>query len=76
MFNGQKVVVVMPAYNAEKTLKKTYDEVMAQGIVDAVIIVDDASRDRTVDIGKRLFNVVVHRYEKNFGCYGSNQKLC
>ena len=40
MYNGQKVVVVMPAYNAAKTLRKTYEEVMAQGIVDLVVLVD------------------------------------
>lgn len=75
MFNGQKIVVVMPAYNAEKTLKKTYDEVMAQGIVDTVIIVDDASRDKTVKIGEMLPNAIVHRHERNLG-YGANQKSC
>lgn len=45
MYKNQKVIVVMPAYNAEQTLKKTYDEVMAQEIVDLVIIVDDKSHD-------------------------------
>ena len=67
--------MVMPAYNAERTLKKTYDEVMAQGIVDAVIIVDDASHDRTVEIGELLPKTRVHRHEKNLG-YGANQKSC
>jgi len=43
MLNGQKIVVVMPAYNAARTLQRTYEEVMAQGIVDLVIVVDDAS---------------------------------
>ena len=47
MFQNKKVVVVMPAYNAEKTLLKTYEEVMAQGIVDKIILVDDASSDNT-----------------------------
>ncbi|HQN81112.1 MAG TPA: glycosyltransferase, partial [Kiritimatiellia bacterium] len=47
MINGRKIVVVMPAYNAAKTLRKTYDEVMEQGVVDRVIVVDDASRDET-----------------------------
>ena len=75
MFRGQKVVVVMPAYNAEKTLKITYDEVMAQGIVDEVIIVDDASRDSTVKIGELLPHTIVHRHERNLG-YGANQKSC
>src|SRR5580693_4267508 len=50
MLNGQKIVVVMPAYNAARTLRKTYDEVMAHGIVDLVIVVDDASHDETVTI--------------------------
>ena len=45
MLNGQKIVVVMPAYNAARTLRQTYDEVMAHGIVDLVIVVDDASQD-------------------------------
>ena len=47
MHNNKKIIVVMPAYNAAKTLKKTYEEVMEQGIVDLVILVDDASRDET-----------------------------
>ena len=47
MFKGKKVIVVMPAYNAEQTLKMTYDEVMAQEMVDLVILVDDASSDQT-----------------------------
>ena len=50
MFNNKKVVVVMPAYNAEKTLLKTYEEVMAQGVVDKVILVDDASPDNTAKV--------------------------
>ena len=45
MLNGQKIVVVMPAYNAARKLRQTYTEVMAQGIVDLVIVVDDASQD-------------------------------
>ncbi len=49
MLNGQKIVVVMPAYNAARTLRQTYDEVMAHGIVDLVIVVDDASHDETVE---------------------------
>ena len=75
MFNAKKIVVVMPAYNAEKTLRQTYDDVRAQGIVDAVILVDDASRDRTVEIAINLPGVRVHRHEKNLG-YGGNQKSC
>jgi len=48
MFKEQKVIIVMPAYNAQKTLQKTYDEVMAQEIVDLVIVVDDGSQDETL----------------------------
>lgn len=65
----------MPAYNAAKTLQITYDEVMAQGIVDLVVIVDDASRDETVQIAQELPNAVVHVHSKNLG-YGGNQKSC
>ena len=54
MFKDRKVIVVMPAYNAEATLRKTYDEVMAQGVVDRVIVVDDASSDETVAVAKIL----------------------
>ncbi len=72
---GKKVVVVMPAYNAASTLKKTWSEVMAQGVVDLVIIVDDGSRDETVAIASTLPNTVVHVHPKNRG-YGGNQKSC
>ena len=72
---GKKVVVVMPAYNAASTLQKTYDEVMAQGIVDLVIVVDDGSRDDTAAIARKLPNTLVHVHEKNRG-YGGNQKTC
>ena len=65
----------MPAYNAAQTLKQTYDEVMAQEIVDLVIVVDDGSRDETVAIANHLPNTVVHVHEKNLG-YGGNQKTC
>lgn len=75
MFKGKKVIVVMPAYNAEQTLVKTYEEVMDQGVVDKVILVDDASRDHTVEVARRLPNVRVHVHEKNLG-YGGNQKSC
>jgi glycosyltransferase involved in cell wall biosynthesis len=75
LFNGKKVIVIMPAYNAAATLKRTYDEVMAQNIVDQVIVVDDASRDDTVDIARTLPNTLVHPHEKNKG-YGANQKTC
>ena len=75
MFNGQKIVVVMPAYNAARTLRQTYDEVMAQGIVDLVIVVDDASRDDTVAIARALPHVQVEVHPMNRG-YGGNQKTC
>lgn len=65
----------MPAYNAAKTLRMTYDEVMAQGIVDLVIVVDDGSQDETVSIAKTLPNTVVHIHARNLG-YGGNQKTC
>ena len=75
MYNDQKVIVVMPAYNAARTLRKTWDEVMAQKIVDLVIVVDDGSRDETVSIAKELPNTLLHVHEKNLG-YGGNQKTC
>ena len=75
MIAGKKVVVVMPAYNAEQTIEKTWHEVMAQEIVDLVIVVDDYSRDATVDRARTLPGVFVHRHEKNTG-YGGNQKTC
>ncbi len=65
----------MPAYNAAKTLVQTYNEVMAQGMVDRVIIVDDASRDETVAVAKNLPNTVVFTHARNLG-YGGNQKSC
>jgi len=75
MFAGKKVVVVMPAYNAAQTLIKTYEEVISQGIVDRVIVVDDASRDETVDIAQTLPDAKVYRHPENRG-YGANQKTC
>jgi glycosyltransferase involved in cell wall biosynthesis len=75
MLNGKKIVVVMPAYNAAKTLKHTYDEVMAQGVVDQIVIVDDASQDETARIAAGLRNATVAVHAKNLG-YGGNQKTC
>lgn len=75
MFNGKKIVVVMPAYNAAKTLRITFDEVMAQGVVDCVIVVDDGSHDETVQIAGTLPDTRVHVHERNTG-YGGNQKTC
>jgi glycosyltransferase involved in cell wall biosynthesis len=75
MLNGQKIVVVMPAYNAARTLHRTYEEVMAQGIVDLIILVDDASQDETVAIARTLERVQVEVHPTNLG-YGANQKTC
>lgn len=65
----------MPAYNAAQTLHKTYEEVMAQEIVDLVIVVDDDSSDATVSVAETLPHTLVHVHEKNTG-YGGNQKTC
>ncbi len=75
MFSGKKIVVVMPAYNAAKTLRRTYDEVMAQGIVDRIILVDDASKDDTASIAGTLDSIYMHVHPENRG-YGGNQKTC
>jgi glycosyltransferase involved in cell wall biosynthesis len=75
MFGNKRIIVVMPAYNAAKTLVQTYDEVMATGIVDLVIVVDDASRDETVALAKTLPHTQVHAHVQNRG-YGGNQKTC
>jgi glycosyltransferase involved in cell wall biosynthesis len=75
MYEAKKIVVVMPAYNAAQTLKKTYDEVMAQGVVDEVIIVDDCSKDDTLSIAKTLPHTIVYPHPQNKG-YGGNQKTC
>jgi glycosyltransferase involved in cell wall biosynthesis len=74
MFNGKKIVVVMPAYNAEKTLEQTYREIDFT-IVDDVILVSDASKDNTATEAERLGikHIIVH--PKNRG-YGGNQKSC
>jgi len=75
MFREKKVVVVMPAYNAARTLQQTYDEVMDQDVVDHVIVVDDASADETTAIAERLPHTTVWTHEDNRG-YGANQKTC
>lgn len=73
MLNEKHVVVVMPAYNAERTLRKTYAEIPKE-IVDDVILVDDQSQDKTAEIARSLgINTIVH--SKNRG-YGGNQKTC
>lgn len=79
MFKEKKVAVVMPAYNAAKTIARTYREITAQEIVDVIIIVDDASNDETVKIANKLRSgkakTIIHAHEKNLG-YGGNQKTC
>lgn len=73
MINGKKVVVIMPAYNAEKTLEKTFCEIY-RDIVDEVILVDDNSCDNTKEVAKKLgITTIVHK--NNLG-YGANQKSC
>jgi glycosyltransferase involved in cell wall biosynthesis len=73
VLNGRKVVVVMPAYNAARTLRQTYEELPKQ-VVDEVVVVDDASDDETVALARELgARVVTH--ERNLG-YGGNQKTC
>jgi len=75
MYREKKVIVVMPAYNAAKTLRQTYAEVQDQGFVDRIILVDDGSRDETVSVARSLEGVQVHVHEVNKG-YGGNQKTC
>ncbi len=74
MFQGKKVVVVLPAYNAALTLEKTYKEIPFD-IVDEVVLVDDHSRDDTQVVGQALGIRHIIRHEKNKG-YGGNQKTC
>jgi glycosyltransferase involved in cell wall biosynthesis len=73
MINGKKIVIVMPAYKAEKTIKKTFAEI-PHNIVDDVILVDDASLDKTTRIAIEL-GIKTYEHEKNMG-YGANQKTC
>ena len=75
MFKEKKVIIIMPAYNAQKTLRKTYEEVMAQDYVDQVIVVDDKSQDNTALIAKEFPNTLVYSHDRNMG-YGANQKTC
>src|SRR6185436_3913774 len=74
MLNGKKIVVVLPAYNAAQTLEVTYNEIPFD-IVDEVVLVDDASKDNTIEVGKKLGIKHIIRHEKNKG-YGGNQKSC
>lgn len=74
MIKGKKLIIVLPAYNAEQTLEQTYNEIPFD-IVDEVVLVDDLSRDNTVEKAHKIGikHIVVH--EKNKG-YGGNQKSC
>ncbi len=74
MLNNKKIVVVLPGYNAEKTLEQTYNEIPFD-IVDDVVFVDDASPDKSVEKAKSLGIKHIIRHEKNLG-YGGNQKTC
>ena len=74
MINGKKVIVVMPAYNAEKTLEQTYREI-PMDIVDDIILVNDASKDNTVQEAERLGIRHIITHPQNRG-YGGNQKSC
>jgi glycosyltransferase involved in cell wall biosynthesis len=74
MLNQKKICVVLPAYNASETLEMTYREIPFD-IVDMVVLVDDASRDDTAEVGRKLGISHVIRHEKNRG-YGGNQKSC
>jgi glycosyltransferase involved in cell wall biosynthesis len=71
--NKPKVIVVMPAYNAAKTLKITYEDIPPQS-VDQIILVDDGSTDQTLEIAREL-QLTVFVHTRNFG-YGANQKTC
>lgn len=74
MLNQKRIVVVLPAYNAERTLEQTYREI-PHDIVDEVVLVDDASRDATLDAAQRMGIRHVIRHPRNRG-YGGNQKTC
>jgi glycosyltransferase involved in cell wall biosynthesis len=75
VIKGKKVVVVMPAYNAERTIEQTWREVVEQEVVDLVVVVDDGSRDRTASVARSLGKIVVQSHPNNLG-YGANQKTC
>ena len=73
MSHGHKIVVVMPAYNAAKTIERTYREIPLD-LVDEVVVTDDASSDETVEIARRLgLRTLVHGTNRG---YGGNQKTC
>lgn len=68
MLNGKKIVVVLPAYNAAKTLAMTYREIPFE-VVDEVLLVDDASRDDTAAVARQLgIRTVVHEQNRGYGC--------
>jgi glycosyltransferase involved in cell wall biosynthesis len=73
MLHGQKIVVVMPAYRAEKTLEESFLAI-PRDVVDTVLLVDDASDDATLSVARRL-GIIAHRHPENRG-YGANQKTC
>jgi len=73
MTGKKKVAIVLPAYNAEKTLQKTVDDI-PKGVADDIILVDDASQDRTVEVAKKM-GLAVFPHPRNLG-YGGNQKTC
>jgi len=73
MINGQRLIVVMPAYNAERTLRRTYAE-LPHEYVDETILVDDASRDATAEVARELgIKTIIHHENRG---YGGNQKTC
>jgi len=74
MLNNKKIVVVLPAYNAAKTLEKTFNEIPFD-IVDEVVLVDDSSKDDTIEVGHRIGIKHIIKHDKNLG-YGGNQKSC
>ena len=74
MILGKKLVIIMPAYNAALTLRRTYDEIPFD-IVDEVVLVDDASKDNTIEVAQQIGIKHIISHEKNKG-YGGNQKSC
>ena len=74
MLNGKKIIVILPAYNAESTLEKTYQDIPFN-IVDDIILTDDCSNDSTVHIAKKLGIQHIIEHKENLG-YGANQKSC
>jgi len=74
MIKGKKIIVILPAYNAEKTLEKTYNEIPFD-IVDEVVLVDDCSTDKTFKVAQKLNIKNIIKHQQNKG-YGGNQKTC